>query len=47
MRILHITHQYPPDHVGGTELYTQSLARNQSAAGHQVSIVCPEAATEG
>jgi glycosyltransferase involved in cell wall biosynthesis len=47
MRILHLIHQYPPDHAGGTELYAQSLARHQSVAGHQVSVVCPETATKG
>jgi glycosyltransferase involved in cell wall biosynthesis len=38
MRILHLVHQYPPDHVGGTENYTQSLARSQSQCGHQVAV---------
>ncbi len=42
MRILHVVHQYPPEHVGGTELYTQALARRQAAAGHQVAVFCPE-----
>jgi glycosyltransferase involved in cell wall biosynthesis len=41
VRILHIVHQYPPDHLGGTELYTQSLARRQAAVGHVVSVYAP------
>jgi glycosyltransferase involved in cell wall biosynthesis len=46
MRILHVVHQYPPDHVGGTELYTQGLARRQAAAGHEVAVFCPEASRD-
>ncbi len=42
MRILHVVHQYPPDHVGGTELYTQAMARRQASAGHDVAVFCPE-----
>ena len=38
MRILHVVHQYPPQHVGGVEVYTQAVARYQAAAGHDVSI---------
>jgi len=30
MKILHIVHGYPPNHVGGTELYTYNLARLQA-----------------
>lgn len=41
MRILHVVHQYPPDKVGGTELYTQSLARHMTARGHSVAVFCP------
>lgn len=43
MRILHIVHQYPPEHIGGTELYTRSLAEHQVALGHQVAVFCPTA----
>lgn len=42
MRILHVVHQYPPGHVGGTELYTQALARRQVEAGYEVAVFCPE-----
>jgi glycosyltransferase involved in cell wall biosynthesis len=35
---LHIVHQYPPDHVGGVELYTQGLAQALAVRGHEVAI---------
>ncbi len=38
MRILHIVHQYPPDHVGGTELYTVWLTRALQQQGHEVAV---------
>ena len=38
MRILHLVHQYVPEHVGGTELYTQWLAEGLSLRGHQVTV---------
>lgn len=38
MRILHVTHQYPPEFVGGVEVYTQSLAQLQRSFGHDVAI---------
>ena len=41
MRILHLVHQYLPDYVGGTELYTQTLATLQAATGHDVAVFCP------
>ncbi len=40
MRILHILHQYLPDHVGGTELYVQTLAQSQQQAGQEPIIFC-------
>jgi glycosyltransferase involved in cell wall biosynthesis len=40
MRILHVVHQYFPDHVGGTEHYTRTLAQAQRQGGHQVAILC-------
>ena len=42
MRILHVVHQYPPQHMGGTEVFTQAVARHQAAAGHDVAVFCPE-----
>jgi glycosyltransferase involved in cell wall biosynthesis len=41
MRVLQVVHQYPPDHLGGTELYTQSVSRRQAAAGHRVAVFAP------
>ena len=38
MRILHLVHQYFPDHVGGTEMYTRAVTRALARAGHQVSV---------
>lgn len=41
MRILHLIHQYLPEKVGGTELYTHTLARHQIQEGHSVAIFTP------
>ena len=41
MRILHLVHQYGPESVGGTELYTQTLARHQTRQGHEVAVFFP------
>jgi glycosyltransferase involved in cell wall biosynthesis len=38
MRVLHLVHQYLPDHVGGTEHYVQTLASAHQQAGHEVAI---------
>ncbi len=38
MRILHLVHQYPPRFVGGTEIYTQSLATELARRGHHVAV---------
>lgn len=38
MRILHLVHQYLPDHVGGTELYTVWLTRALQQQGHEVAV---------
>jgi glycosyltransferase involved in cell wall biosynthesis len=35
---LYLVHQYPPEHVGGTELYTQSVARVLVNLGHTAGI---------
>lgn len=40
MRILHIAHQYLPDHVGGVEHTTRALALAQLQAGHEVALFC-------
>jgi len=38
MRIALVVHKYPPVSVGGTEVYTQNLAQELSAQGHQVFV---------
>jgi glycosyltransferase involved in cell wall biosynthesis len=38
VRILYLVHQYLPEHVGGTELYTQVVARTMASSGHQAGI---------
>lgn len=45
MRILHLVHQYPPEFVGGVELYTQTLAQQLAQRGHAVSVFVPSPAT--
>lgn len=44
MQILHIIHQYLPEKIGGTELYTQTLARHQMAQGDSVALFTPSQA---
>lgn len=39
MRILHVSHQYPPDRRGGVEVYTQTLAGYQAGQGHTVAVL--------
>lgn len=38
MHILHVVHQYLPDAVGGTELYTQQLTRELARLGHATAV---------
>lgn len=38
MRVLHLVHQYLPEYVGGTELYTQAVANALAQAGHQTGV---------
>ncbi len=38
MHILHLVHQYLPESVGGTELYTRWLAHELSRRAHRVSV---------
>jgi glycosyltransferase involved in cell wall biosynthesis len=42
VKVAHVVHQYPPTHVGGTELYTQSLSRALVERGHEVGVFCRE-----
>jgi glycosyltransferase involved in cell wall biosynthesis len=44
MRILHLVHQYPPEFMGGVELYTQTLAQQLVQRGHAVSVFAPSPA---
>lgn len=39
LKILHITHGYPPESAGGTEFYLRSLAAAQRDAGHHVIVL--------
>jgi glycosyltransferase involved in cell wall biosynthesis len=38
MRVLHVVHQYLPDQVGGTELYTHWLVQGLQRRGHHVTV---------
>lgn len=39
MRVLQVTHQYPPEYVGGVEIVTQALARGLAARGHDAHVL--------
>lgn len=41
-RVLLVTHFYPPGHLGGTEVLTSSLAKELTARGHDVQVLCAE-----
>ncbi len=43
MRIMFLVHQYVPSHVGGTEIYTRSVALGLSQRGHETCVVHREA----
>jgi len=38
MRILHVVHQYLPEKIGGTELYTQWVSQALARRGHRVDV---------
>lgn len=38
MKILYVVHQYPPEFVGGVEVYTQGLAETIAQRGWQVAV---------
>jgi glycosyltransferase involved in cell wall biosynthesis len=42
MRILLITHFFPPHHNAGTENYTLGLAKSLRSKGHDVCVLCAE-----
>ena len=39
LRIVYLTHQYLPRHIGGTEVYTHGLAVRAQRAGHSVRVI--------
>jgi glycosyltransferase involved in cell wall biosynthesis len=39
LRIVYLTHQYFPHHVGGTEVFTHGLAARAQQAGHHVQVI--------
>lgn len=39
MRVMHVVHQFLPEHVGGTESYTRSLALAQARSGVRAMVV--------
>jgi glycosyltransferase involved in cell wall biosynthesis len=41
MRILNLVHQYVPEKVGGTELYTEAIAHALAGRGHEVGVFHP------
>lgn len=41
MRLAYVVHQFPPQSVGGTEVYSWGLARAIAARGHEVHIFYP------
>ena len=38
MRLLQLVHQYPPEWLGGTEIYTQALAEELANRGHASAV---------
>lgn len=42
MKILLVTHFFPPGHLGGTEILTFDLAKQLQAKGHEVLVLCGE-----
>ncbi|MCA8979246.1 MAG: glycosyltransferase [Planctomycetes bacterium] len=42
MRLLLVSHRYPPDHSAGTELYTAQLAAGLVRRGHEVRVFTAE-----
>ncbi len=41
MRILQVSHGYPPEQTAGAEVYTQNLAREMAQRGHAVHVLAP------
>ncbi len=47
MRVVLLSRGFPPDAIGGTEIYTQMLAVGLRNRGHEVKVVCVGRWTEG
>lgn len=47
MRVLFISHFFPPTHTAGAENYTLGIARRLAASGHEVYVLCAGRWTEG
>jgi glycosyltransferase involved in cell wall biosynthesis len=41
MRLAYVVHKFPPESVGGVEVYTWSLGRSLAAMGHEVHVFYP------
>ena len=41
LSIVHLTHQYPPEEMGGVEIYTRNVATQQARLGHEVTVIVP------
>jgi len=39
LKIIYLTHQYLPRHIGGTEVYAHGLATRAQRAGHSVRVI--------
>jgi NAD(P)-dependent dehydrogenase (short-subunit alcohol dehydrogenase family) len=42
MRVLLVTHRFPPAHQAGTERHVEALARELAARGHEVLVLTAE-----
>jgi hypothetical protein len=42
MRLLLVSHFFPPHHAAGTEIYTLGLAKALRQNGHEVEVLCAE-----
>jgi glycosyltransferase involved in cell wall biosynthesis len=47
MKIIHALSWYFPQHLGGTEVYVEGLAKRQQLGGHEVAVVAPLAGLAG
>lgn len=41
-RLLFVVHKFPPESLGGTEIYTWSLAKELTSLGHEIHIFYPQ-----